>query len=102
MTNEHGAPPVGPTEGVGNASFEGRRISGWAVASLALGVLTIAGGAFFVIPAILAVVFGVIAFRSTSATTGRHKGRWMAITGLVLGSMGLVGTGLFWARMMSY
>lgn len=82
-------------------------LSGLAVASLALGVLTIApallaalvgpGGLLAVllyvgvvgVPALLAIIFGHVALGTVRA--GERRGRRMATGGLVLGYLALVG-----------
>ncbi|MEU4566914.1 DUF4190 domain-containing protein [Micromonospora sp. NPDC023956] len=58
--------------------------SGWATASLVLGILGVLGGwCLFGIPCILAVIFGHLGMASTN--NGTKSGRGMAVAGLVLG-----------------
>jgi hypothetical protein len=82
----------------------GDSISGtntWAVASLVLGIVSMAGGCVFIIPPILAIVFGFIAMRSTNQATGQTSGQGLAIAGMILGTIGLVFGGLMMARFFS-
>ncbi len=60
----------------------------WAVAALVLGIVSIAFGFCFVVPPILAVVFGGIALRTTNQATGQTTGQGMAIAGIILGMIG--------------
>jgi hypothetical protein len=79
----------------------GDSISGtntWAVASLVLGIVSLAGGCVFVVPPILAIVFGFIAMRTTNQATGQTSGQGLAIAGMILGTIGLVIGGLVLAR----
>jgi hypothetical protein len=57
------------------------RTSGFAIASMVLGIM----GWFYAVPAILAVVFGHIAYSQIQSSNGWKTGRGMAIAGLVLG-----------------
>jgi hypothetical protein len=71
----------------------GDAISGtntWAVASLVLGIVSVPGGCF-IVPPILAIIFGAIALRSTNQATGQTTGLGLAIAGLILGTLSLVG-----------
>lgn len=69
------APPAGEGEG---------RISGKAIASLICGIL------FFMVPsALAAVILGHISLSEIRKSAGRLTGQGMAITGLVLGYLGL-------------
>jgi len=80
----------------------GDSISGtntWAVASLVLGIVSLAGGCVFMIPPILAIVFGFLAMRTTNSATGQNSGQGLAITGMILGTIGLVIGGLILASM---
>ena len=70
----------------------------WAVASLVLGIVSIVGGLCFVVPPILAIIFGGIALRTTNQATGQTSGSGLAITGLILGTLGLVVSILFWSN----
>ncbi len=65
-----------------------RRTSGMAVASLVLGILTIIGGFYLILPSILAVIFGAAGL-SQCNNDPNVDGRGMAIAGLVLGVIGL-------------
>lgn len=79
---------------------EPRRGNGMAVAALALGIIalfgfwTVVGGILFGLPAVIlfglaAVVFGLIAF--IRARQGSASGGVMAMIGLVLGMLSLIG-----------
>ncbi len=81
----------------------GDAISGtntWAVASLVLGIVSIAGGFCIAVPPILAVVFGFIALRNNSNSGGQGGGQGLAIAGLILGTIGLILTGVVWLGML--
>jgi hypothetical protein len=68
-----------------------RRTNGFAVASLVLGIVGV-GACFFVVPSLLAVIFGAVALNQMKHQPAAYSGRGMAIAGLVLG---LVGVALF-------
>ena len=51
---------------------------------------------FAVIPAVLAIVFGVIALREIGRSDGSLRGKGMATAGLVLGIVGLVVAAVFY------
>lgn len=63
------------------------RTNGLAVASLVLGIVGVLL-CFFVLPSLLAVVFGLIGINQTKNNPAQG-GRGMAIAGLVLGGVGL-------------
>jgi hypothetical protein len=60
------------------------RTSGFAVASLVLGILFLCG-----VGSLLATVFGAVAIGQIAKSNGTLSGRGMAIAGLVLGIIGL-------------
>lgn len=64
--------------------------SGYATASLVLGLATFVTGG---ITGVLAVIFGHLATRETK--TGARGGHGMAITGLILGYLAIAGWALF-------
>ena len=70
------------------AAVAQEKTSEMAVTSLIMGILSILGGAMFLIPPILAVVFGHV---SLSACNKNPKltGKGMGIAGLVMGWVGL-------------
>jgi len=77
----------------------GDSISGtnsWAVASLVLGIMSMAGGCIaFGIPPILAIVFGIIAMQKGGGAGGQgRRGQGMALAGVILGAVALVLAGL--------
>jgi hypothetical protein len=73
------APPVPPPPPVV------RTTSGFAIAALVLGILTLGG-----IGSILAIVFGIIALKQIGRPGSGKTGKGMAIAGVVLGVVGLV------------
>lgn len=58
-----------------------------AVAALVLGIVSVLGGVFLVVPPVLALRFGHQVLRDTG--DGLHGGRWMAVAGLILGYVAL-------------
>ena len=62
---------------------------GFAIASLVLGIVWVCG-----IGAVLAVIFGIIALRRVKRGVGAGKG--MAITGVILGSLGVLVGAVLW------
>ena len=66
---------------------EVRRNSGFAIASLAMGLVS-----FTCIPSLLAVVFGFIALAQIAARPTELKGRAMAILGIALGIIFMIAT----------
>jgi hypothetical protein len=75
-------PPPGPVQGYTQSGP--RKTSGLAVASLVLGIVSLLGGAFFVVPPILAVIFGHCAL-STCNSDPSVQGQGMARAGLIMG-----------------
>lgn len=69
----------------------------WAVASLVLGIVGIPGFCF-VVPPLLAIVFGLIAMRSNQQASGQAANQGLAVAGLVLGGIGITISALWWAR----
>lgn len=66
------------------------KTSGLAVTSLIVGIISILGGAMFVIPPILAVVFGHISVSACNKDPNL-TGKGMGIAGLVMGWLGIAG-----------
>lgn len=66
----------------GHASAQELSRSGFAVASFALGLLAVFTYQLIIIP-VMAAVFGAIAIAQFDPA--KQKGKWMGITGLVLG-----------------
>lgn len=62
--------------------------SGLAVTSMIMGILSMLGGCYFIIPVILAVVFGHIAVTQCNKDPNL-AGKGMAVAGLVMGWIGL-------------
>jgi hypothetical protein len=70
----------------------------WAVASLVLGIVGIPGFCL-VVPPILAVIFGILAMRSTNTATGQTSGHGLAVAGIVLGTIGVLAAVVLWGRL---
>ncbi|MCL2640991.1 MAG: DUF4190 domain-containing protein [Phycisphaerales bacterium] len=73
----------------------GDSISGtnsWAVASLVLGIVSVAGGCIAVVPPILAIVFGIIAMRNAAS---QSRGQGIALAGVILGTLALLASSVF-------
>jgi hypothetical protein len=80
----YGAAPYGAYQG---GNDPGRGTSGVAIASFVLALTCCLG--------IPAIICGIIGIRKTGDGPGRQKGRWMAVTGIVLGALGtLVAAGV--------
>ncbi len=70
----------------------------WAVASLVLGIVSVPGFCM-IAPPILAIIFGGIALRTTNQATGQTSGAGLAVAGLILGTLGLLGSMWFLSHM---
>ncbi|MBI2077851.1 MAG: DUF4190 domain-containing protein [Euryarchaeota archaeon] len=82
------APPApAPPAPVG--AYGGPKTSGMAVTSMVLGIVGIVPFFMIVIPSLLAVIFGVVG--TVQTRTGLVKGRGMAISGIVMGAVVLIG-----------
>jgi hypothetical protein len=60
------------------------RTSGFAIASMVLGIVGVVGGAFLLVPPVLAIIFGHVALSSCQRDSFL-AGRGMAVTGIILG-----------------
>lgn len=80
---ESGATPPPPPPATAGAEPTART-SGFAVASLVLGILFC-----LLITSILAVIFGNVALGRIESSNGTEKGRGLAIAGIVLGWIGI-------------
>jgi Domain of unknown function (DUF4190) len=69
----------------------------WAVASFVLGIITLTCGFFLVIPPLLAIVFGILAMRNGNTADGKTPGQGLAVTGIILGTLGLIAAGLVYS-----
>jgi hypothetical protein len=79
-------PPPGPyAQGAGWPQMAGRRTNSLAIAALCCGIGQVVGGP---IAGIAAIVLGAMSLRQIE--TSGEDGRGMAITGLVLGIIGLI------------
>lgn len=72
-----------------------QRMSGKAIAALVLGISALCIPFVGLITGILAVVFGILAIKEVDANPQAIKGKGMAITGIVLGALGFLGTLFF-------
>ncbi len=81
------APPYQPASGYWpSPPVVSRTTNGFAVASLVLGILWIWG-----LGSLLALIFGLVARRQIDDSGGVQAGRGLAIAGIVLGVIGIVG-----------
>ncbi len=64
------------------------KASGMSIASLVLGIVTVLGGFYLLVPPILAVVFGHIGLGKTKKDPN-VGGKGLSITGLILGYLGI-------------
>jgi Domain of unknown function (DUF4190)/Domain of unknown function (DUF1707) len=82
-------PPAGspvPSRLATTPLFPAKKTNGMAVASLVLGLFW-----FWGIGAMLALVFGLLAHRDIARSQGTQGGGGMAVAGIVLGALGLLG-----------
>jgi hypothetical protein len=61
------------------------------VASLVIGILSVTFGFVFILPPVLAIVFGAIALPRAQYQSGVVRGRSMAVAGVILGVVTLLG-----------
>ncbi len=73
-----------------------------AVTSLVLGIVSVLLGFVFVVPPILALIFGIVALRNTNPSTGQTNRSGLAIAGLILGALGMLASIYFWAVMVPH
>jgi hypothetical protein len=80
------------------------RTNGMAVASLVLGITGLIPF-FYLVPAILAIIFGAVSIGQINHSNGAYRGKGMAVAGLVLGIVSIafwvliiiwVGISTFW------
>jgi hypothetical protein len=81
---------------VPSASSGQQKTSGLAVASLIFGILCVLGGTILIIPLLLAVIFGHIAFARCNRDSSL-RGKGMAIAGLAMGYASIILVGLWTA-----
>lgn len=96
-----GSNPLGPNVGHTRPAYADDGIyhtSGFAVASLVLGILALLTPFFGLVFSILAITFGVIAQKAIARSRIALGGRGMALTGLILGTVSLA----LWAVFMLY
>ena len=89
------AAPVPPPQAYAATQYPGPpqspKTNGMAIASLVLGILWFAG-----VGAVLAVIFGFVGRKKIEESQGRQTGGGLAIAGIVLGIVGVVGAIGFW------
>lgn len=78
-------PPPPPPPSGSHPTAQMRSKSGWAIASLVLGIIGLCGG----FPAILALVFGFLAKKQIAEDPSKD-GDGLATAGIVLGIIGIV------------
>jgi hypothetical protein len=83
-----GAGPAPPGYAYAYAFASDVPSSGWAVASLVVGIVSILLYPFAIITGPLAIIFFYLARRQIAVTPPTHKGMGMAIAGLVTGIIG--------------
>jgi Domain of unknown function (DUF4190) len=91
-------PPPAAPPGYGYYQYgtAAAQTNGYAIASLVLGIVWI-----WAIGSILALIFGYKAKAEIDRSYGRQSGRGMAIAGIVLGWIGVVGTALLFALVIA-
>lgn len=72
-------------------SFPSRRTNGLAIASFVLSLAWLGG-----LGSVLAVIFGATASRDIARSQGTQSGNGLAVAGLVIGILGLLGSAVFW------
>jgi Domain of unknown function (DUF4190) len=82
-----GSTPIPPQYGHYGAPPAKTGTNGFAIAALTLGILWICG-----LGSLLAVIFGIVGLKQ--AKSRGQAGKGLAIAGIVLGSLGLIGTGI--------
>ena len=89
------APPPPPTSGMPLAPYPGavpyapgaaQPTNGFAIASLVLSIIWLVG-----LGSLLAVIFGIVARRQIRASGGRQGGDGLALAGLLIGILGILG-----------
>jgi Domain of unknown function (DUF4190) len=78
-------PPPGPMPPYYQPVYQQRRTNGLAIAAMVCGIC----GFVYLVPAVLGIIFGIIALRQVNRD--RNDGRGMAIAGIVTGSLWLIG-----------
>jgi DNA-directed RNA polymerase subunit RPC12/RpoP len=72
--------------------------NGFCVAALVLGIIGIPS-CFIVVPAILAVIFGIIGYNQVTKSGAQGPGKGMAIAGIVTGAIGFLCSAIYWIKM---
>ena len=82
------APTPVPQPEAGPPGHSGKRpLSGYSAIAAVVGLL---GNGIPVVGGLIAIVLGVLGLRQVSASNGGLRGRWMAIVGLIFGTIGLI------------
>ena len=89
-TPENTPPPANVVYHQHDYNNQPTKTSGLAVTSMIMGILSVIGGAFFILPPLLAVIFGHVAVGSCNKNR-MLGGKGMAIAGLVMGWLCLAG-----------
>lgn len=85
-----------PQGGPGYGQQSSPATNGMAIAALVLSIVWLGG-----LGSLAAVVLGIVAIRQINASNGAQGGKGLAITGTVIGGIGIVGSFLFWALVFS-
>lgn len=96
----YGAPPPGYQPYGGGVAPQPKN-SGMAIAGMVLSLVGIIPCFWWIqLPGLLGLIFGAIGMKQTK--DGSRKGRGMAITGVVLGIILIIGAIAFWAWIASF
>lgn len=82
-------PPAGAPGGYGYAPMQ--KNNGLAIASLVCSLVWVFG-----LGAVLAIIFGIIARGQIKNSGGAQKGTGLALAGIIIGIVGIVGVIVFW------
>lgn len=91
-----GQPQYAQQGGPGYGQQSSSATNGMAIAALVLSIVWLGG-----LGSLAAVVLGIVAIRQINASNGAQGGKGLAITGTVIGGIGIVGSILFWALVLS-
>ncbi len=91
-----GQPQYSPQGGPGYGQQSSSATNGMAIAALVLSIVWLGG-----LGSLAAVVLGIIAIRQINDSNGAQGGKGLAITGTVIGGIGIVGSILFWTLLFS-
>lgn len=71
--------------------------NGFCVASLVLGIIGIPAACLF-LPSVLAIIFGIIGYNQLSNSGVEGGGKGLAVSGIILGSIGVIGAVIWFAN----